>query len=77
MSLQATFYEIFLFTIYNGTCECIDLFLDQVGFYSLKQMIVAKLYENIIFITVQSTLDVPIPFFCDIIVNYFYAWLVL
>ena len=76
MLLQAAFYEIFLFTIYNGTCECIALFLDQEGFlFEAKLMMMTIL--NIIFITVQSTLDVPIPFFRDIIINYFYAGLVL
>ena len=53
MSLQATFYEIFLFTIYNGTCECIDLFLDQEGFFCLKQMIVTK-YIKILYLLLYS-----------------------
>ena len=53
MSLQATFYEIFLFTIYNGTCEYIDLFLDQEGFFCLKQMIVTK-YIKILYLLLYS-----------------------
>jgi len=46
------------------------------GFFLFEAKLMMTIL-NIIFITVQSTLDVPIPFFRDIIINYFYAGLVL
>ena len=47
------------------------------GFFLFKAKLMMMTILNIIFITVQSTLDVPVPFFRDIIINYFYAGLVL